>query len=364
MTIQPVTLSLGLFPTEPPGRIIELVRLAEELGYACAYVGDSQMIWREAYVILGAAALATRRIKLAVGVTNPVTRDPAVIAAAWATLDELTDGRVLLGIGTGDSSLQTLGRKPATLARLEKAIALIRGLVAGTEVADGESGAPIHLNYARRGTRVPAYVAVSSPRIHRLAGRIGDGAIVLVGTNAAYLAASRREIEAGAAECGRDLRADGFRIICWTPCSIQQDGAAARRAVKAHVARVLKRKLPSELDPRTMAVVNDIRQRYAYYEHMVPGTPHGDLVPDELVERFAIAGTPAEALQQLQRLAATGLVDEIAIIPHAPDPREREAIIRSVGAMIRSIPGVDPHPEPSGSKPAREDIRGTAPGRG
>jgi 5,10-methylenetetrahydromethanopterin reductase len=337
MSSQQVMVSLGLFPTEAPGRIVELVRLAEELGYACAYVGDSQMIWREAYVILGAAALATRRIRLALGVTNPLTRDPAVIAAAWDTLDELSGGRALLGIGTGDSSLQTLGRKPATLAGLERAIAVIRGLIAGSPVRDTESGAPIHLTYARPGTRVPLYVAVSSPRIHRLAGRIADGAIVLVGTDAAYLAASRREIEAGAAECDGDLRADRFRIVCWTPCSIQEDGAAARRAVKAHVARVLKRKLPFELDSQTMEVVHEIRQHYAYYEHMLPGTRHGDLVPDEVVERFAAAGTPTEALQQLQRLAATGLVDEIAIIPHTQDPGKRERIIRAVGAMIPSL---------------------------
>jgi 5,10-methylenetetrahydromethanopterin reductase len=104
--------------------------------------------------------------------------------------------------------------------------------------------------------------------------------------------------------------------------------------VKAHVARVLKRKLPFELDTATMDVVNKIRQQYEYYEHMVVGTHHGEVVTDELVERFAIAGTPAEAREQLERLAASGLVDEIAIIPHTQDPRDRDRIIRLVGEMI------------------------------
>jgi 5,10-methylenetetrahydromethanopterin reductase len=334
-----VTIGLGLFPTEPPARIVELVRLAEDLGYACAYIGDSQMIWREAYVILGAAALATTRIKLATGVTNPITRDPAVIAAAWETLNELSGGRALLGIGTGDSSLETLARKPATLAHLERTIGVIRGLLAGGTVADPQTGAPIRLIYAREGTRVPTYVAVSSPMIHRLAGRVADGAIVLVGTDPGYLAASRRELEAGAAEAlpARDLSTDGFRVVCWTPCSIQEDGAAARRAVKAHVARVLKRKLPFELDVDTQRLVQRIREQYEYYEHMMPGTAHGDLVPDELVERFAIAGTPAEAQHQLRRLAGSGLIDEIAVIPHTQAPAEREHIIRTVGAMIPGL---------------------------
>jgi 5,10-methylenetetrahydromethanopterin reductase len=325
-----VTVGLGLFPTEPPGRIVELVQLAEELGYACAWIGDSQMIWREAYVILGAAARATQRIKLAPGVTNPITRDPAVIAAACETLHELSGGRALLGIGTGDSSLETLARQPATLAHLEQTIGLIRGLLVGSTMAVLHTG---------ESTSVPTYVAVSSPKIHRLAGRVADGAIVLVGTDPGYLAASRRELEAGAAEAEptRDLGTDGFRVVCWTPCSIQEDGAAARRAVKAHVARVLKRKLPFEHDADTQRVVERIREQYEYYEHMLPGTAHGDLVPDELVERFAIAGTPAEAQQQLQQLAGTGLIDEIAIIPHTQTPAERENIIRTVGAMIPGL---------------------------
>jgi 5,10-methylenetetrahydromethanopterin reductase len=336
-----VTIGLGLFPTEPPARVVELVRLAEELGYACAYIGDSQMIWREAYVILGAAALATQRIRLATGVTNPMTRDPSVIAAAFETLHELSGGRVLLGIGTGDSSVETLARKPATLAHLERTMGVLRGLLAGATVEDPQTGAPIRLTYAHPSLalRVPMYVAVSSPKIHRLAGRVADGAIVLVGTDPGYLAASRTELEAGAADAqpARDLKADGFRVVCWTPCSIQEDGAAARRAVKAHVARVLKRKLPFEHDADTQRVVQRIREQYEYYEHMQPGTAHGDLVPDELVERFALAGTPAEVEQQLRRLAATGLVDEIAIIPHTEDPADRERIIRRVGAMIPDL---------------------------
>ena len=314
--------------------MVELTKLAEDLGFACAYLGDSQMIWRETFVILGAAAMATSRITLATGVTNPVTRDPSVVAAGFATLHELLGGRTLLGIGTGDSSVETLGKKPARLAALEQAVGLIRSLIAGETLPHPDSQAPVHLTYAQRGTQVPVYIAVSSPRIHRLAGKIADGAIVLVGTDPRFLDTSRRELEAGAADVSRDLAAEGFRVVCWTPCSIQDDGRAARAAVKAHVARVLKRDLPVELGPEDMAVVRRIREQYEYYEHMVAGTGHGEIVPDYLVEKFAVAGTPAEAREQVERLAATGLVDEIAFIPHAHDPAERESIIRHLGRII------------------------------
>ena len=72
--------------------MLTLVKLSEELGFSCAYIGDSQMIWREPYVILGAAAMVTKHITLATGVTNPITRDLGVLAAAWVTLRE-TSGR-------------------------------------------------------------------------------------------------------------------------------------------------------------------------------------------------------------------------------------------------------------------------------
>jgi 5,10-methylenetetrahydromethanopterin reductase len=313
---------------------VDLARLAEDLGYSSVYIGDSQMIWREAYVILGAVATATSQIILAPGVTNPITRDPAVVAAASQTLHTLAGGRTVLGIGTGDSALETLSRKPARMAYLEQSIKSIRGLVAGETVTHPDSKAPVRLTYAQPGTRIPVYIAVSGPRIHRLAGRIADGAIVLVGIDPGLLAASRRELQAGAVETGRDLEAEGFKVVCWTPCSIQEDGAAARSAVKAHVSRILKRDLPFDLEPEAMEAVRRIRQDYEYYQHMVVGTEHGHPVSDALVERFAVAGTPQEACQQLEQLAASGLIDEIAIIPHTPDPAHRERIIRQVAAAM------------------------------
>jgi 5,10-methylenetetrahydromethanopterin reductase len=240
-------------------------------------------------------------------------------------------------MGAGDSSVETLGKKPSTLANLERSIAIIRELIGGRTVTHADTNAPIRLTYAKEGTRIPIYPAVSSPKIHRLAGKVGDGVIILVGTDRDFLASSRRELEAGAAQAGRDLKREDFRVVCWTPCSIQKDGHAARSAVKAHVARVLKRKLPFELDAPTMEVVRKIREHYEYYEHMVAGTAHGELVSDELVERFAIAGTPVEASAQLERLVATGLVDEVAIIPHTHDPTQRERTIRLVGEMAQDL---------------------------
>ena len=329
-----VKFGVGLFPIEPIPRMLTLIKLAEDVGFSCAYIGDSQMIWREPYVLLGAAAMTTKRIILASGVTNPITRDLGVLAAAWASLHEMVGDRLLLGIGSGDSSVETLGKKPSTLAALERSIGVLRDLIGGRTLTSPETKAEVRLTYATAGTDIPIYPAVSGPKIHRLAGKVGDGAIVLVGVDPHFLQASRRELEAGAADAGTTLKDKKFRVVCWTPCSILDDGRAARKAVKAHVSRILKRQLPFQHDAATMEVVEKIRKQYEYYEHMVVGTAHGEVVPDEMVERFAIAGTPKEAREQIERLAASGLVDEIALIPHTHDPTDRDRIIRLVGEMI------------------------------
>src|SRR5262245_6329317 len=246
-----VTYGVGLFPIEPLPRMLELTKLAEEVGFSCAYMGDSQMIWREPYALLGAAAMVIKRITLATGVTNPITRDLGVLAASWITLHETVGDRLLMGIGAGDSSVETLGKKPSTLANLDRSVSILRDLISGSAVKSPETGAEVRITYAQAGTRIPIYLAVSSPKIHRLAGKIGDGALVLVGIDPQFFRASRQQLEAGAAEAGTTLAAKRFRVVCWTPCSILDDGRAARQAVKAHVARVLKRKLPFELDDAT-----------------------------------------------------------------------------------------------------------------
>ncbi len=325
-----IEMGLGLFPTEPPRRIIEVAQLAEALGYSHLWMGDSQAIWREVYINLGAVATATNRIVLGTGVTNPVTRHLSVTASALATLGELTNGRVALGIGAGDSAVETVGNRPSRLATLETAIIAMRSLFAGESVDLGQG--ELHLDWAEPQS-IPIIIGASGPRLLHLAGKVADGAIILVGTAPEFLQGALACIEAGAKEAGRDLKAEGFKTICWTPCSIEADGDAARDHVKSHVARVLKRPLPFTLNAEDQAVVTKIYEQYEYYQHMVVGTSHSELVPDRLVPKFAIAGTVAECQDQVKTLISTGL-DQISIIPHTPNPADRLALVRTFAADV------------------------------
>src|SRR5690625_1177797 len=235
---------VGLFPTEPVDVMRDYAHLAESLGYKSVWFGDSQNIWRESSITMGAASVGTSSIRFGTGVTNAVTRHRSLLASTWATLSEFTGGRAVLGIGTGDSSLRTMGLSPLRLAELEEAIAELRTLFRGEPVKEATSGAEFHLNYLNEPVDVPIYIAASAPRILEMSGRIADGVIVLVGPTDNFIQAALDTIEKGAKQSGRTL--DDLDIVLWTPTAIQDDPVKARNLTRAHVSRVCIRPLPAE----------------------------------------------------------------------------------------------------------------------
>ncbi len=312
---------VGLFPTEPLPKMIHLAKVTEELGYSHIWVGDSHLIWREAYVNMAAIALNTTKIKLGTGVTNPLTRHPSVVASAYATLEEYAPGRTIVGIGLGDSSVETMGMKPAKLSYFEKTMAEMRELLDGKEV-QLETG-KIHLLHPCK-NKVPIYIAASGPKMLELSGRIADGIIILVGVADEYIAHAREKIVAGAKAAGRKL--EEINLVLWVPCAVS-DTASAKDAVKAHVARVVAHPLPYVLDPNEQKVLAEIRKTYDYYHHMDQQANHADVIPDWLVDKFAIGGTVAECRAQIERIKKSG-IQQIAIIPYSPPGGSREETIR------------------------------------
>ena len=312
---------VGLFPTEPLPKMVQLAKVTEELGYSHIWVGDSHLIWREAYVNMAAMALSTTRVKLGTGVTNPLTRHPSVVASAYATLEEYAPGRTIVGIGLGDSSVETMGMKPAKLSYFEKTMAQMRQLLDGQEV-QLETG-KIHLLHPCK-AKVPIYIAASGPKMLELSGRIADGIIVLVGVADEYIAHARERIAAGAKAAGRKV--EDVNLVLWVPCAVS-DTAPAKDAVKAHVARVVAHPLPYVLDPTEQKVLEEIRKTYDYYHHMDQQANHAEVIPDWLVDKFAIAGSVAECRAQIERIKKTG-IQQIAIIPYSPPGGSREETIR------------------------------------
>jgi 5,10-methylenetetrahydromethanopterin reductase len=320
-------LGVEIFPNRGLAEAVGLARRAEELGFATVWVGDSQCLWGELHVTLGAVAASTESIGLGSSVTNLTTRHTSVVAGAWATLGQLPGRRVVLGIGTGDSAVRTLGRRPQTMAHLEAAVAEVRTLLAGGSVRDARSAELYRLEFGTP-ARVPVYVAASSPRMLQLAGRIADGVIMLPGVEPAAIRAAIAVVAAGAAESGRTL-AD-LEIVLSTPTAISADGATARSLVRTHAARAAMRPLPSGLDDAEIrAYVERIKAQYDYRRHLDSKAAHAELVPDRLVDMFALAGTPRECARQLQRIAESG-VDQLAVIPYVAESESRAQLLKSV----------------------------------
>lgn len=328
-----VSMGIGLFPTEPVGAMVSYIELCEELGYDNIWVGDSQNIWRESTTVMAAGAAKTSRVIFGTGVTNAVTRHRSLLASSWATLAEYTGGRAILGIGTGDSSLRTMGLKPLKLAELEAAIAELRALFRGEKVTESESGAEYHLNYLDGPIEVPVYIAASAPKILQLSGRIADGVIVLVGTSPHFIEAAKERIAAGAREAGKDP--SDVKIVLWTPTAIHEDRTEARDLVRAHVSRVVIRPLPAPVDKTMQASIDKIRESYDYYHHMDTEASHADLVPDDLVDMFALAGTPDEVETRLREMAP--LVDQVSIVPFVRPGDSKEAMIRQFADIASRV---------------------------
>ena len=164
-----------LKPDHTPERTLALARAAEAAGFDYGWLFDSHVLWRDPYPLLTLMAGATERMRLGTCVTNPGTREPTVTASLLATLDEISGGRMDLGIGRGDSARRVLGKPPITLANTEEAIRVIRTLVAGEHIE--YEGTDLHFPWTR-GWTLPVWVAGYGPMALAMTGRVADGLIL------------------------------------------------------------------------------------------------------------------------------------------------------------------------------------------
>src|SRR5215471_17950291 len=131
-----MSLSFGVtvLPDPPYTRMIELMQLAERLGFEYAWTYDSHVLWQESMPTMALAADRTSKIKLGHMVTNPGTREPTVLASAYATLHDISNGRMVMGIGRGDSARRYIGQQPVKVADFEQACRMIKDLMNGRPV--------------------------------------------------------------------------------------------------------------------------------------------------------------------------------------------------------------------------------------
>ena len=333
---QPVRFDVGIVNNQPVPVVVRQAQLAEELGFDTVWITDSHLVCRELWVTLTACALGTTRIRLGPGVTVPHTRHWSVAASAIATLEEMAPGRVVLGIGTGGSSAETMGvsvQRAARIATLETMTTSIRRLLAGSTAAL-ESGVDTRLAWLAGSRPVPLFVAGSGPRMLEAAGRLGDGTIMYTGTDPAVLRAGLEYVARGAAQQGRRLAERP--VLLWTPTAVDRDRRLARDHVRGRVASAMRHPLPVVLSPEDQAAVRRLRDAYDSYQHATAASRHRELVPDRFVDMLALAGDPEEVREQVRRVTSVPEIARIIILPQNPGAGflEREAILRTFAEQV------------------------------
>src|SRR5262249_44118113 len=199
----------------PPEYTERMARLGEEHGFDIVGSGDTAGNAMDPWVAMTLAASVTSRIRLATCVTNLVTRHPSVTASAAASVDVVSGGRSVLGIGAGHSGVANVGSAPAGPSSLREGLILLRAALSGRPVS--WRGATTHLPWVRR--PVPVYAAASGPQALRAAGAAADGAFVNYGLGGEEVRHARGLIEAGAKEAGRTAAEGAGGAIAWPDVS-------------------------------------------------------------------------------------------------------------------------------------------------
>ncbi|HEY0119882.1 MAG TPA: TIGR03842 family LLM class F420-dependent oxidoreductase [Cellulomonas sp.] len=323
--------------TDPPGwRTVDLARQAENHGFDYVWTFDSHLLWQEPFVLYSAILAATHRVTVGPMVTNPATRDWTVLASLFATLNEMFGNRTVCGIGRGDSAVRTLNGRPSDLATLRDAVHVIRELANGRSVEI--NGRTVRFPWSK-GSALEVWVAAYGPRALALTGEVGDAFILQLADPdiAAWMIKAVRD---SAEASGRDP--DAVKFCVAAPAYVGDGASPADRAhmreqcrwfggmVGNHVADIVTRYGTDSAIPKALTDYIKDREGYDYNEHGRAGNTHTAFVPDEIVERFCVLGSPHEHVAKLRELQGLGCTQFAVYLQHD----NKEETLRLYGERI------------------------------
>jgi 5,10-methylenetetrahydromethanopterin reductase len=307
--------------------------LLESQGWDGMAIADSQCVVGDSYVALAIAARETSTLKLGVGVSNPITRHPAVTASAAAGLQAISGGRMNLGIGRGDSSLAHIGLSPATPAVFERYVRNVQTYLRGDGVSFDEldrgthrpsselggAGVPEESRLrwlAPDGVKVPVDIAASGPAIIGIAARLAERVTFGVGADHVRLrwaidAARSERVQAG-------LDPDTLGLGAYVNVVAHPDEEVALSLAAVGVAMfsrfsVMHGKVSGPADASTRSNLEKIGERYDLREHGSGDAKHRDAVGADHITSFGIVGTPGQVVDRLVALHGLGL-DRVMIL--------------------------------------------------
>ena len=284
----------------------------EALGFDGMVLTDSQNLSPDTYVALTLAARATRTLLLGPGVTNPLTRHPAVAAGAIASLQTVSNGRAVFGIGRGDSSLFNIGERPVGVGAFETYIDTVQRYLRGETVQYADYESPLRW-LLPDAPKVPMDVAGTGPKVLALAARLADRVSFSVGADTERLAWAVSHVrEAAAAQATPCPSMGAYINIC-----VHEDEARAIELVRAGVGIFahftgMKGAPRNRVDNADQGVFDRLGD-YDRARHGHADAAHAKALPAEFIRRFAIVGDAALCVDRLRAVLATGL-DRVVLI--------------------------------------------------
>jgi 5,10-methylenetetrahydromethanopterin reductase len=312
---------------------VDRAKRAETLGFEAIFFADSQMNNADPYQVMAMCAVNTKKIRLGTAVTNMVYRDPTITANSFATLNEISEGRAIIGLGTGDGPVYSLGRTATTLVDFEKGLRVIRDLLfdRGVQVArtkERASGGRVTLKIGKR--PVPIYISAEGPKTLRVAGRVCDGVILGTGFDLDVLEWAEVRIAEGAKEGGRDLAE--IDIMPAGMIYVDDDGALARKRVRSRMANRAHHNFRFTMETVPESEAAGVKRFMEGFDMSKPIEERVDpnLVTDYLLQRFTIAGTPQQCAARVKQLESVGIQRILLTPPNADYEETMEAWGRRV----------------------------------
>jgi 5,10-methylenetetrahydromethanopterin reductase len=308
---------LCLFCTESPASFVEQVRAAEDVGFRYLWLADTSPRGHDVFCYLTLTAMNSSRIGLGSSVLHPYVRHLAVLMTGMATIDELSEGRAYIGLGTGGGSIKSLGYKQATVAAMREAILLSRQLMRGETVESDVEPVQmkaVELRFPPR-RALPIYLAATGPRMLGLGGELADGVFLHAGVSPPVVRHALESCSVGTEK--RDPALPPFDVSPFVYTSVAVDRARAFADCRRGAGNVVRRL------PRYAEIAGCRASE-------IEAAGRGDPLPDDVVDRFSLSGTAADCIRKVEALAELG-IRHITMVPAGED---NLALIRTLGEHI------------------------------
>lgn len=334
-------MDVGLLAFPSPNGTANMAARAEQMGFSSVVFADTQCLTPEVWSQLMLVAAATDRIEIGTGVTNPVSRDPAVTASAALGLQLASGGRVVVGIGRGDSSMAKIGRRPAPPADFEVYLERLRAYLDGEEIE--RDGKPSRIEWLDdcEVPHVPIEVAATGPKVIDIAARCADQVSFAVGADTERLSECIARARSSAEAADRDP--NSLRFGAYVNCVIHSDPEVAREAIRgglsvfAHFSGFKGMDIQS-LPEGTRAAAQHLRTDYDMSNHAVAAGAHAQALDAEFIHRFGIAGPLDEAIARFKEIRDTG-IEYVRVIPGSRDMAPGVGA-HSLQALAKVVPAV------------------------